>query len=268
MKITVSASVGGFPCSLEFEAVQLETALRQILELPAHGVYPPTGESIRPLRALQPGEYRALVTQIKRDGDVVRLWFRGCEYESAKVFEIADLDVVGIDYRNLQDGAETPARFFAVYVLSDKLNKNNNPYKDIIWLESAESYNVRTDPLGNVLEAHSALGYVVTGEAAAIPVASHYEEAAPNGAGSTEPPSPPKEPSALDEFFPREPQESIKLPTVGPAEFYGRLGELKTTRKVAFEVDRNPPVSTEIAAAKQSGDWAQAVKALEAQIRM
>ena len=268
MKMTVSAYIGGFPCTLEFEAVQIQEALHQVHELLAHGIYPPTDERIRPLRPLQPGQYRALVTQIKRDDGVVRLWFRGCKYESAKIFEISDLAVVGIDYRNLQDGVETPVRFFAIYVLSEKHNKNDNPYKDVVWLESADGYDVRTDPLGNVLEVRSALGHDVTSEGASMLVESSHDEMARDDVVS-DPAS--EEPSPLDEYFPRddhEPEKPITPPATGPTDFYKRLGELKSGKLVAFDVERKPPVSEEMGAAKQSGDWAQALTALEAQARV
>lgn len=83
----------------------------------------------------------------------------------------------------------------------------------------------------------------------------------PQTAGPGEPPS------ELDEYFPRPPQEPSAAPAVDAAAFYKRLGELKTAKRVAWDVEKRAPVAAELAAAKQSGDWGEALKALEAQVR-
>ena len=61
----------------------------------------------------------------------------------------------------------------------------------------------------------------------------------------------------LDEFFPRASQ----------TDFYRRLGRLKGEQKVAHDVAEKDPLLSEIAQAKQSGDWSGALQCLEAQIK-
>ena len=156
--VTVTATYNHFPCQFTTEAADVLALLAFLNQLPAHGIHPPTAADVHPLLPLAPGEHRALVTKIKRDGDLIRFWFRGCKFESAKIFDLTDLATVGIDYRDLPDKVETPVRFLAVYTLSDKLNQKDNPYKDVVRLERAEGYDIRTDPVGNVTAIHSASG--------------------------------------------------------------------------------------------------------------
>jgi hypothetical protein len=78
---------------------------------------------------------RILITKIIRRGDQAELYARGHRYPDLRLFDLSDLAEVGMDYANLAEGAETPARFWAAYELSDKLNKSGNPYKDIVALE-------------------------------------------------------------------------------------------------------------------------------------
>lgn len=78
---------------------------------------------------------RILITKIIRRGDQADLYARGHRYPDLRLFDLSDLAEVGVDYANLAEGAETPARFWAAYELSDKLNKRGNPYKDIVALE-------------------------------------------------------------------------------------------------------------------------------------
>ncbi|MBN2129046.1 MAG: hypothetical protein JW741_06090 [Sedimentisphaerales bacterium] len=58
------------------------------------------------------------------------------EYPELQLFDLSQLLLVGIDPNTLQDGVEHWCRFYAWYVQSDKLNKNGNPYKDVVRLES------------------------------------------------------------------------------------------------------------------------------------
>lgn len=78
---------------------------------------------------------RILITKIVRRGDRADLYARGHQYPDLRLFDLSDLAEVGVDYANLAEGAETPARFWAAYELSDKRNKAGNPYKDIVALE-------------------------------------------------------------------------------------------------------------------------------------
>ncbi|MBN1936256.1 MAG: hypothetical protein JW934_16425 [Anaerolineae bacterium] len=57
------------------------------------------------------------------------------EYPELQLFDLSQLLLVGIDPNALQDGVEHWCRFDAWYVESDKLNKNGNPYKDVVRLE-------------------------------------------------------------------------------------------------------------------------------------
>jgi hypothetical protein len=80
-----------------------------------------------------------LITTIKRtDQTRADLYGRRHKYPDLKLFDLADLVVVGIDPESLPIGQEKPCRFFAVYTLSEKLNQAGNPYKDVQRLEKAE----------------------------------------------------------------------------------------------------------------------------------
>ena len=100
------------------------------------------GREPAPAAQVQPlaeGESRMLITMIKRtDQTRADLYGRGHKYPDLKLFDLADLVVVGIDLATLPLGQEEPCRFFAVYTLSEKLNQAGNPYKDIQRLEKAE----------------------------------------------------------------------------------------------------------------------------------
>lgn len=78
---------------------------------------------------------RLLITKIIRRGDQAELYARGHKYPDLRLFDLSDLADVGVDYASLAEGVDTPARFWAAYELSDKLNKSGNPYKDIVALE-------------------------------------------------------------------------------------------------------------------------------------
>lgn len=59
----------------------------------------------------------------------------GHRYKDLTLFDLSDLALVSIDYDDLAEGVETACRFWAHYALSDKLNGNGNPYKDVAGLE-------------------------------------------------------------------------------------------------------------------------------------
>ena len=100
------------------------------------------GGELAPAAQVQPlaeGESRMLITTIKRtDQTRADLYGRGHKYPDLKLFDLAELVVVGIEPEALPVGQEKPCRFFAVYTLSEKLNQAGNPYKDIQRLEKAE----------------------------------------------------------------------------------------------------------------------------------
>lgn len=79
---------------------------------------------------------RMLITKLVRTEQArADLYARGHQWPDLKLFDLSDLLEVGIDPAGLQIGQEVPCRFWAIYELSDKLNKAGNPYKDIIALE-------------------------------------------------------------------------------------------------------------------------------------
>ena len=82
---------------------------------------------------------RMLITKLVRQGDRADLYAKGHQYRDLVLFDLSDLADVGIDYANLETGAEVPCRFWATYELSDKLNKAGNPYKDVIALERIDT---------------------------------------------------------------------------------------------------------------------------------
>jgi len=82
---------------------------------------------------------RMLITKLVRKGDRAELYAKGHQYKDLTLFTLSDLVDVGIDYEGLQEGVDTPCRFWAHYELSSKLNQHNNPYKDIVMLEPVDS---------------------------------------------------------------------------------------------------------------------------------
>lgn len=82
---------------------------------------------------------RTLVTKIVRTApDRADLYGRGHRYKDFTLFDLSELGLVGIDYNALEEGKEFPCRFWAIYELSDKINKAGNPYKDIVTLEAID----------------------------------------------------------------------------------------------------------------------------------
>ena len=79
---------------------------------------------------------RMLITKLVRTEQTrADLYARGHQWPDLKLFDLADLHDVGIEPNDLQIGQEVPCRFWAIYELSEKLNKAGNPYKDVIALE-------------------------------------------------------------------------------------------------------------------------------------
>ena len=118
---------------------------------------------------------RMLITKLVRKGDRADLYAKGHQYKDLTLFTLSDLVDVGIDYETLQEGVETPCRFWAYYELSDKLNQNNNPYKDIVMLEPVDNpaTTTSTDTTAIVTELRAIrtlLEILVDGSQAAPPV--------------------------------------------------------------------------------------------------
>ena len=82
---------------------------------------------------------RMLITKLVRQGDRADLYARGHRYKDLTLFDLSDLADVGIDYANLETGAEVPCRFWAYWEPSDKLNKAGNAYKDVVMLEPVDT---------------------------------------------------------------------------------------------------------------------------------
>jgi hypothetical protein len=79
---------------------------------------------------------RLLITKLVRtDRTRADLYAKGHQWPDLKLFDVTDLLDVGIDPNSLEIGQEAPCRFWAIYELSDKLNKAGNPYKDVLALE-------------------------------------------------------------------------------------------------------------------------------------
>jgi hypothetical protein len=135
---------------------------------------------------------RILITKIVRRGDRADLYARGHQYPDLRLFDLSDLADVGVDYANLAEGAETPARFWAAYELSEKLNKAGNPYKDIVALE----------PIGAPATTTSADNSALLAELRAVRA---LLQAMAQAQGVTAPADPDPEPavSDLDAEFPR-----------------------------------------------------------------
>ena len=86
------------------------------------------------------------MTQVARRGDRADVLARGHRFKDLTLFDLSDLALVGIDYESLPEGVETPCRFWAHYTVSDKLNGNGNPYKDVAGLEPFAAPAPDADP--------------------------------------------------------------------------------------------------------------------------
>ena len=138
----------GFEATLTISDIDSKTVMEKAAGVLAYlqkiGAEPvgSAGQELAPAAQVLPlaeGESRMLVTKIKRtDQTRADLYGRGHKYPDLKLFDLADLAAVGIDPDGLPLGQEEPCRFFAVYTLSEKLNKAGNPYRDIQRLEKAE----------------------------------------------------------------------------------------------------------------------------------
>jgi hypothetical protein len=83
---------------------------------------------------------RMLIVKVKRTSATqAELYGKQHKFADLRLFDLADLAAVGLDPAGLVIGAETPARFWAYYELSDKLNQKGNPYKDVLSLEPVGS---------------------------------------------------------------------------------------------------------------------------------
>jgi hypothetical protein len=105
---------------------------------------------------------RMLITKLVRTEQArADLYAKGHQWPDLKLFDLADLLDVGIAPDDLQIGQELPCRFWAIYELSEKLNKAGNPYKDVIALEPmdgpATSTSTDTSALLDELRAIRAL---------------------------------------------------------------------------------------------------------------
>jgi hypothetical protein len=82
---------------------------------------------------------RILITKLVRTEQTrADLYARGHQWPDLKLFDLSDLIEIGLDPNALPIGQEVPCRFWAIYELSDKLNKAGNPYKDVIALERTD----------------------------------------------------------------------------------------------------------------------------------
>jgi hypothetical protein len=80
---------------------------------------------------------RILIVKIKRTSATrAELYAARHQYADLQLFDLTELAQVGIDPTSLVIGEETPARFWAIYQLSEKLNKSGRPYKDVVALEA------------------------------------------------------------------------------------------------------------------------------------
>lgn len=79
---------------------------------------------------------RLLITKLVRRGDRAELHAKGHQFKDLTLFDLSDLSDVGIDYTALPEGAEVPCRFWAYWQESEKLNKANRPYRNVVSLEA------------------------------------------------------------------------------------------------------------------------------------
>ncbi|MBD3309572.1 hypothetical protein GF348_24545 [candidate division KSB3 bacterium] len=207
----------------------------------------------RALRRLAQGQHRALVTkmQITPEG-WVRLFFRGCQYESTKLFDLADLAEAGIvDFDQLPVGEMIPTRFFCVYGFSEKKNKEGNPYRDVLWIEPAEGYAVTTEGLGDVVEA--------------TPVNGGQPPTAVDTASTTEETSPDED---LEEYFGKPPEAEVLDGAIGPNDFWQEFYALRDAEKISEQALRqSDEFRGLLAQAQKTQDFGGLLKFVRAQVR-
>jgi hypothetical protein len=143
---------------------------------------------------------RMLITKLVRTEQArADLYAKGHQWPDLKLFDVSDLLDVGIDPNDLQIGQEVPCRFWAIYELSEKLNKAGNPYKDVIALEPMDGPATATSTdtsalLAELRAIRQLLEAIATSQGLGV-------TAAP--APSNPPEESGGEPRALDEHFPR-----------------------------------------------------------------
>jgi hypothetical protein len=211
------------------------------------------------LRPLGQGQHRALVTkmQVTPEG-WVRLFFRGCQYESTKLFDVADLAEAGIaDFDQLPVGEMLPTRFFCVYGFSEKKNKEGNPYRDVLWVEPAEGYHVTTEGLGDVVEATPVNGGQPSESAVMDTVSTTAEETSPE--------------QDLEEYFgaPEEGAAEAADGTVSPSDFWKEFYGLRDDGKISEQAVRKmDEFQVLLAQAKQTQEFGKLLKFVRAQVRI
>ena len=89
---------------------------------------------------------KMLITKLVRKGDVAHLFGQRHRFKDLILFDLSDLALVDIDYTELQEGVETPCRFWALFTVSKKLNGEGNPYKDIAGLEPFTTDTPQPEP--------------------------------------------------------------------------------------------------------------------------
>ncbi len=133
------------------------------------------------------------------------------QYKDLTLFNVAELAAVGIDPAALPIGQETPARFWAIYELSDKLNKVGRPYKDILALEPMDTPATSTsaavgDPaiLAELRAIRALLGVLVEAQGLALPDLEEQDrDPGENGDGAGDGPAGNEDPGELARAFPR-----------------------------------------------------------------
>lgn len=82
---------------------------------------------------------RMMITKLIRVTETrADLFTKGRKWPDLKLFDISDLLDVGIDPTILELHKEAPCRFWAHWELSEKLNSEGNPYKNVVALEAID----------------------------------------------------------------------------------------------------------------------------------
>lgn len=143
---------------------------------------------------------RILIAKVKRTSATqAELYGARHKFADLRLFDLAELQAVGIDGAALPLGEEQPARFWAVYELSSKTNKAGNPYKDVIALEPMSGPATTTsaavgDPeiLAELRQIRGLLAALATAQGLTVAPPAEQEEP-DNG----------DDPGELDRAFPR-----------------------------------------------------------------
>jgi hypothetical protein len=140
---------------------------------------------------------RMLITKLKRTSATqAELFAPRHRYADLRLFDLSELSTIGIDYEALPIGEERPARFYALWVESEKVSSTGRPYKDIVGLERIDGPATTSSVdnsavLGELRAIKALLRALLVSQGADLPAVQAEEE-------------PPDQDPDLEAVFPRQ----------------------------------------------------------------